>query len=170
MICAVKSSTRMEFAALEVPNVADTPMARSMVVSNDATARSASVIGIGNTEYAVSDVPCLRWPRPRSAPAVPMAVTMPCHSISHGNFAAPDGVTMTEDRAMSPVMDKPRVPNQNPQVRLGVPVVEYSPRARIRIFDPRRSTPAGITDTGNASTDFLVVNVSNWAPRSVANG
>src|SRR5215813_2297857 len=103
---------------------------------------------MGNVDVAVNDVPWIRWPGPSRVPAVPIVLTMPSHSISNGKAAEADGVVITDDSAMSPVIASARVPNQSPHVSVGVPVVEYSPLARIMIFDPSRSLPAGITGIG----------------------
>ena len=59
---AVRAYVVIEFDGLDVPHVAETPTARSMVVSNEATDRSAAVIGMGKVDVAVSDVPCTSVP------------------------------------------------------------------------------------------------------------
>jgi hypothetical protein len=95
---------------------------------------------------------------------------IPSHSMTQGKAAAPVGVTITDDRAMSPVMVPARFPNHRPMVRFGVPVVEYSPFAVMLSLEPRRSFPPGTTGSGDGDTSCLVVNVFFAVPTAVWNG
>jgi|SRR5215510_1247118 len=160
----LKLFTVIELEALLVPQVAETPIARSMVVSKLDTVRRAWVMGMGNRDMAVREVPCMRYPCPSRVPAVPVRLHIPSQYRIQGNAAEPDGVVITDDRAMSPVIVRVAVPNQNPQVRVGVPVVEYSPLALREIWEPRNRVRAGMTGTGSGSTLFLVVKVLNALP------
>lgn len=119
------------FDPLEAPHVADTPNARSIVVSI-VTVRRPCVIGNGTglpAVNAVSDAPSQHLPEPTIEPVGPMEMIVPDHSSSHGHAVGVVPVVNTDVSARLVVMARAAVPIQKPRVSDAPVKLEYSPWA-----------------------------------------